>query len=165
MKVYLLIILLLLLTIITGCGIFQQKPVQPPGLYNPLNPVEKQLNKLGILPFISIITVGIGVAIFAKNPGIGLMLIPGGLTTLCLSLATVKYSTALSIFGLIISVICLIWRFLISTKALGQIIVGIQKVKEVFGLDNQKVNKILTEDIQDNVTVKIVKDVKKKKGL
>ena len=163
MKLYLLIILLLLITIVTGCGMF--KLARPEAIYGPVNPLDEQLNKLGLLPFISIITVGIGVAILAKNPGLGLMLIPGGLTTLCLSMATVKYSTILSILGLIVAVGCLVWRFLMSTKALEQIVPGVEKLKEKLGLNKQEVNEILTKDMQDDTTVKIVKDIKKKKGL
>lgn len=136
----------------------------------------KSLSQVGILPFLSIITIGLGVFLAVKGSAkTGIALVVSGLVTLFISLACVKYAGVIALLGLLGAIGLLVWQFLLHRKALEQVVLGVEKVKKSPSLEistfpgfvpegckTQKdvINTLLTKDIQTPATQQLVKEIK-----
>jgi hypothetical protein len=157
-KVMLLILAFILIIIwICSCAPTAVKPIIPvtPGLSD----VIKNMNSVTLFSFL-----GIGLSIFAFLQGYkwGLSALISAIVCLILSIVIAQYAGYIALFGALTVAAIVGYTIYINRKALKQVVEGVEKVKDTMHTtDGYAVNELLTKDIQDPSTIKIVQDIKK----
>lgn len=172
------IIIVLLLTIaimLSGCGsgFFKGSLFTKPSDSGPVPSAKSQLwqaaRNSNWLVTISVLGIAAGVFAFLNGSKIGLPCIGASGVALFMALAVARFALWMAIFGLIGSIAAVVISVLIKNRALKDVILGIQSVRDTFRLEkvDESVQKQITEGLssQAKATKKIVEKTKSKARL
>jgi len=165
-SLWMIFIILVLVYLLSGCAIFQKKPIPiPPKTGSELLVDTIQKSNIPIWVCIFIISGG-AVALFNGTIKLGFSCIIFGSTSLALGLATSRFGVWIAVCGLVGTIATIIYSIAVKTMALKEIIKGIEVFKNKFSnpaniVDTAKAVGYAQDSTQvTSTTKKIVQKVK-----
>lgn len=159
-------ILFVVLFLVWGCAFWRgfrpEKPAEPP---EPIKQMYAAAKKGYSLTWFFIL--GAAVGLFAGLNGLkaGWAAVIACIAGLFMTLATARFPTWMALLGLVGSVLAAVASILLKSRALEQIIKGVQKIRVSADAEvKERVDTILSKE-QDTSTKKLVKTVKNKLSL
>lgn len=167
LQVVLLLLLLLsiILFTINGCSIFHASKAieQPPIELTPGQQLTKIVQSTNWLVTLSIIGVGAGFFSFLNGNGNGIRIMGACFIVISLVLMVAKYAAWIAFLTMAGAVVLLGYTIIIKTKAIKEIIAGVQRVKDInVAIDDRKIVNETLQNTQSASTQAVVKDVKNK---
>jgi MFS family permease len=151
---------LILILLIAGCACLGL-PTKPttPIIPTPLEQLWNAAKQSNWLVSLSILGIAAGVFALMNGSKIGIPAAIASCVSLFMTLAVARFATWMAVCGIVGSVLACAASILLKNKAVKELILGVQRVKESNG-NKDEINKLVTEGVQTKSTQKLVQKIK-----